>query len=593
MRIVVLGDFHMHADQLDLTEAAMEDVAACRPDLVIPLGDFGGSGKIGRVAGLDQAKEYLDKIGAPLRPILGNHDIEREAGDGPQPQGTMERAFLERFGLESAYGFWEEDAFRLLFASTDPQPADSCYQVQECYVSEQQFAALQAGLAARPGVPVIAFTHAPPLGARLRTVPAVHVRATNAYLDQNHDPHRWLRLCEDHPEIIAWFAAHYHLGHVYPDAQTEVHGTRFFLTGVHGSATRDGRRQSRVIDIAGDEIHVWTLDHVARQLTEEGSWRGSLRAASRRPKAVPKLPEGPAQRPGVPVGDAPVRPRQLAGLPSGRVLAGTDDGFAWEVDIAAGGVLGTLHLDETPLSALAVGEDGAWLAFGAEVRRVDLADPWRFVRDKRRARPAPDAVLPTDIDALCARPGGGAFAAAGSVVWEIDGFDGEPRPTLELPSPVVEMAAGAGRLWLRDAAHALWVWDGKGDAERQQQGVIAFDASAEGHVQLSLREDAPHLTFEGVGGGWHYILRATGSLQAEVGRVHVVYLGGDCVAVTVGGSVGVADRRGYRWLPTRAPATAIARGGRASGEAAADLLVALEGQGEWGRPQVQKWAAPS
>ncbi|WP_187375187.1 metallophosphoesterase family protein, partial [Paenibacillus antibioticophila] len=276
MRIVVLGDFHIDGQHPELTIKAMEDVAMIAPDLVIPLGDFGRNGRIGRPEGLREAKEHLDRTQAPLRPIMGNHDLERESG-GVQPSGTMEKAFLDIFGLQEPYGVLEFREWRLFFASTEPQPADSCYDVQECYATDRQFDALVTKLKERPGVPVIFFTHAPPIGSGLRTVPRVHVRSTNAYLDQNHDPYRWLELVRSFPEIVMWFSAHYHLSQGYVNSHTLIQGTHFFLTGVHSSCTRDGKRQSRVIDIHPAGLSVRTLDHIERRITEEGTfaWKGS------------------------------------------------------------------------------------------------------------------------------------------------------------------------------------------------------------------------------------------------------------------------------------------------------------------------------
>ncbi len=80
MRIVVLGDFHINERELQITEQAMQDVKACNPDLVIPLGDYGSNRIIGTVEGLQQAYSFLTQIQTPLRPILGNHDLEKESG---------------------------------------------------------------------------------------------------------------------------------------------------------------------------------------------------------------------------------------------------------------------------------------------------------------------------------------------------------------------------------------------------------------------------------------------------------------------------------------------------------------------------------
>ncbi|MDF2724470.1 MAG: hypothetical protein K0Q59_4145, partial [Paenibacillus sp.] len=143
MRIVVVGDFHMNKRKPELSYLAMEDVRGISPDLVVPLGDFGTGSEIGSVKGLEEAYALLGAIGAPLRPILGNHDLQRESGPEGQPHGVMETALRQMYELESAYGFIEFERFRLMFASTEPQPKETCYQVQECYVTDAQFAVLQ------------------------------------------------------------------------------------------------------------------------------------------------------------------------------------------------------------------------------------------------------------------------------------------------------------------------------------------------------------------------------------------------------------------------------------------------------------------
>ena len=114
MRIVVLGDFHMKKNELEITRMAMEDIKACQPDLVVSLGDLGIRENSGSPKGLQDGKEMLDLIGAPLRAIMGNHDLERESGPGSQEKKTMEREFVRLFGTNS-YGVMEFDDYRLFF----------------------------------------------------------------------------------------------------------------------------------------------------------------------------------------------------------------------------------------------------------------------------------------------------------------------------------------------------------------------------------------------------------------------------------------------------------------------------------------------
>ena len=70
---------------------------------------------------------------------MGNHDLERESGKGNQAKGTMEKHFNQLFQLDRPYGVLEYESSRLFFVSTEPQPEDSCYQIQECYATEEQF----------------------------------------------------------------------------------------------------------------------------------------------------------------------------------------------------------------------------------------------------------------------------------------------------------------------------------------------------------------------------------------------------------------------------------------------------------------------
>src|SRR5699024_4142161 len=131
MRIVVVGDFHMKNDELDLTEQAIEDMANCSADLVVPLGDFGSNDKIGRPEGLRQAFDYLSRLNTKIVPILGNHDLERESGKDLHKQGNIQKKFKELYDLNETYQVLEYNDIRLIYLCTDPQPKDSCYEVQQ------------------------------------------------------------------------------------------------------------------------------------------------------------------------------------------------------------------------------------------------------------------------------------------------------------------------------------------------------------------------------------------------------------------------------------------------------------------------------
>jgi hypothetical protein len=376
MRIIILGDFHLSSSQPQIADEAMEDVNRLHPDLIVPLGDF-GAGAIGSPAGLEEAWAHLRKLDAPLRPILGNHDLQEESA-GKREHYSMIKALHEICGGEAGGGFVEFDDFRLMFASTDPQPADSCWTVQECYVAPEQFGNLMEAFKKRPGVPIIAFTHAPPIGCGLRTVPTVHVRCTNAYLDQNHDVYRWEKLYRENAEFVMWFSAHYHLGHDHHNSMTDVCGTRFFQTQIHGLQTRDNTRASRVLDITPESITVSTLDHIARQLTTKSQWHfeGSLSQLTDSKKQ--KIANGCRPEPQFTLSAEPL-PGCLQALSADRFLAGTADGFLWEVEPSTRSVLGTLHIG-SPLSGVVVADELIWRSWENKIVSVPRNDLSRFMR---------------------------------------------------------------------------------------------------------------------------------------------------------------------------------------------------------------------
>ncbi len=418
MRIAILGDFHLNSTSSAWTELAMEDIARVKPDLVVPLGDFGSRETIGSPEGLEEAARFLNRLSVPLRPIMGNHDLERESGAGPQTQGTMQRHFTRLFGLERPYGVLEYDFVRLFFASTDPQPPHSCYSVQECYVSDEQFDWLCGKLGERPGVPVIFCTHAPPMGCGLRTVPRTHVRATNAYLDQNHDPHRWLRLIRDTPEIVMWFSAHYHLSHIHPDSQTFRGGARFFMTGVHGDRTRDAHRQSRLVDVDSDGIQVRTIDHIERRVTWVGGWscRGDRSLwANRQTISL-------SHAYSCPVGTEPAVAHGVVSLDHGRYLVATENGYSWETEAAGEAVWGTCHIGPA-LTGMALSRQRIWMAWGNEVGWADRHSPWRFVRNAGDAWPERKMELGQPVKRIASREAGGIWAFTGDEIHIVDWDD--------------------------------------------------------------------------------------------------------------------------------------------------------------------------
>ncbi|THF79132.1 metallophosphoesterase family protein [Cohnella fermenti] len=490
MRIAIIGDFHLLEDEWELSERAMDDVRNAAPDLVVALGDFGTYGNIGSPAGLEEAYGLLRRTGSPIRPILGNHDLERESGDGALPHGTMADALIRigQLAGEDVYGVIELEKVRLLFISTEPQPAESCHQVQECYVSDRQFEELTALLEKRRGVPIIVFSHAPPMGSGLRTVPGTHVRSTNAYLDQNHDPERWMRWLRDYSEIVMWFSAHYHLSHHYQDSHTYRHGTHFFLTGVHGSCTRDGYRQSRLVDIGENETTVHTLDHERRGILASQSWSEGRTPAE---WMLRKLLKRTAS---CPVGAGPLLRNGLLALPGQAFIAASEDGYSWEVRPEHEAVMGTLHV-KAKAHALAYSEGRIWSAWGRWLGVCEANDPGRFVRKAIGGVPERRTELASPVVVLAAGPNGAVWFANDSHLWLAKLEAGEAGGVGEialvrldsLPGPAESLVADSGSCWLLSKGQAYrWneeEWESLGVA-----GNVVDIKARDGAVTLLLEE---------------------------------------------------------------------------------------------------------
>ncbi|MDF2724414.1 MAG: calcineurin-like phosphoesterase [Paenibacillus sp.] len=566
MRVVILGDFHLDSNALDLSEQAMADIAACAPDLVVALGDFGSGRDIGSIHGLDQAYSLLSTIGTQVRPILGNHDMQRETGYmDMQPKGTMERYFRELFHLDRPYGVMEFERFRFVFVSTDLQPEDSCYQVQECYVSEVQWHWIETALLARPNVPVIMFTHAPPIGAGLRTVPGVHVRATNAYLDQNHRPAAWLERIKRYPEIILWFSAHYHLSHIYPDSQTVRDGTTFFSTGVHGKATRDGHRVSRVLDITEHGIAVHTLNHESRQLEAAADWSSGRTAEAlvQEKRHLLATSYVPAERPAsircsdsFSIGDAEVLPKGMRLGQGGLLYAATADGFLWETIPAWGAVMGTLHYDKQKqtIAAFAVSaspsQTSLWKAWGQHVQSIDPQSPQRFVRELQdrydEASPFPRAISsitladgsPGKDDTVWVAAGdrlfSGAAAKQTTPLWTDLGA---------LPETIAELGTLNGKLMLFSASGTLYMYNPQVGTELAESGVTAWDVCGDSlftvvdcdkHIRAVLQTDGQR--FETTIAAKPRIETNVEASQQPSRRVQIVGLSGRCALLIVSGA---------------------------------------------------------
>lgn len=291
--VAVMGDLHVHPEQMPLFHAARDDLvramrdalaeeegggsegeggekgaAAASPaantknDARLRLAQLGDLGAYecnpGTVACFDTARSYLDSFGLPFALVTGNHDVEAfDVETDEENVANWRQVFGQRH-------YWAADVGPATFVGLSTvRFRSNAHSVHEVYVDDAQVAWLDALLASLPSDrPVIVLTHAPPQGCGLKAVQAVHVRNRCAWLCHSDRPRRFLELVERHaPKVRLWFSGHFHLSQQYPDSVSVVGSCAFVQTGVAGECHRDGFRQSRLLKLTKDGYELFTVDH--------------------------------------------------------------------------------------------------------------------------------------------------------------------------------------------------------------------------------------------------------------------------------------------------------------------------------------------
>jgi hypothetical protein len=211
----------------------------------------------------------LDSFRLPYELVSGNHDLEgldefptdelnlqawMESFDKPTPQ------FCKRIGDRT-----------LLVGLSTVRFRSAPFSSHEVHVDDDQvrwFLDVVESHPAHDGWKILVFSHAPIMGSGLRVLQNVHVVNGCAWL--NHcDPHTrnlWIRTVQSNPQIKAWFSGHFHLSHDYEDAISVVGSCVFVQVGVIGRAsTRDGKRQTRLVQGNGSSMQIYTINHHMRE----------------------------------------------------------------------------------------------------------------------------------------------------------------------------------------------------------------------------------------------------------------------------------------------------------------------------------------
>ncbi|PSC75593.1 calcineurin-like phosphoesterase [Micractinium conductrix] len=262
--VAIVGDLHLEpGPQEPLFEEARRQLvgAVCEPGVAAPrvvqLGDLGGyKFRPGSRECFTRGREYLAGFGLPTTLVTGNHDLE---GDEFETDEENLAAWQEAFRQKH---YWAADVGPATFIGLSTvRFRSNPWSVHEVHVDEEQLQFFKEKLEAAQGRPVVVFTHAPILGSGLKVVQTVHVKNRCAWLNHSSDPHAFIELVQQYPNIRLWFSGHFHLSHNYADSISVVGGTAFVLTGVIGECNRDGFRHSRLLKGTEEGYELYTMDH--------------------------------------------------------------------------------------------------------------------------------------------------------------------------------------------------------------------------------------------------------------------------------------------------------------------------------------------
>mmetsp|Transcript_5713 Transcript_5713/g.16877 ORF Transcript_5713/g.16877 Transcript_5713/m.16877 type:complete len:567 (-) Transcript_5713:38-1738(-) len=284
-RIGILGDLHVDPRDLDHTFEGREHMKSHNPDFIVSLGDLGESKDCTEskqlYAGTSECftlvREYLDGFDVPFDLVGGNHDLE--GIDEFKTDAENLEAFMRIHGKPTPQFVREIADKTLLVGLGSTVFREARYTSHEVIIDDEQIAWFENLLEEHPsaeGWKLFVFSHAPPIGSGLRVLQNNHV--VNGCCWLNHSggatTRKFIELVRKHRCIKAWFSGHFHLGQDYEDSITfptidpsegpyPNRGSCLFAQTavISSTATRDGRRQSRLIRGDADGFEVCTIDH--------------------------------------------------------------------------------------------------------------------------------------------------------------------------------------------------------------------------------------------------------------------------------------------------------------------------------------------
>jgi hypothetical protein len=256
-RFILLGDLHFEVKTENAVNTAFELFKHLKPDFMVSLGDLGGYSHPGTQLSFDEAKTYFDKFNFPVYPLVGNHDLE---GLEFKTDEANIKAWQDTFNLNCPYYSVKKDTAIFIFLSST-QFRENTYCCHEVYIDDTQFNWFKQTVHENKDKQIFVFSHAPIIGSGIRVLQNLHLRGGNAWLNHSQQPEKFIQLVNENPQIKFWASGHNHLSQEYPDTTSIKNGCLFCHTGVINNITRDGRHQSRLIELDDNQISISTIDH--------------------------------------------------------------------------------------------------------------------------------------------------------------------------------------------------------------------------------------------------------------------------------------------------------------------------------------------
>lgn len=369
MRIAIIGD--LQNDTSEHIKCAIDDIKALKPDYVITLGDYGMYGDIGTYKSFsDIADAFKDFPLKKYVPLLGNHDVQHENGETKFKAGTIYKNYTDAFGFPPENTIIETENFAICCVHLNPQTKERYIHIHECTVADENFEHIKNYIESVKNKPIIMITHTPPACAELLCVPEVHMRATNAYLDQSHDYSRWEKLAYENRNILMWFSGHFHMGHTYKKSISIKDSLAYMTVGCPVAGSRDGLLHTRILDADDTKITVRTYDHKTKKLADTIDFSCPYRLRG----------EYIASDEPLCIGCGNVVSAKMH--KNGTLYTMTDNGFLWETHLDERFTAGTIHYSNIyKLEDFMLGENEIYRICKDKMFCHNINNPQRFMRE--------------------------------------------------------------------------------------------------------------------------------------------------------------------------------------------------------------------